>query len=113
MAKELPEYFENTSVAKLSDIDGDGDLDIFVGGAAVSNDFGKLPSSYLLINEDGNFRIQKNAELENLGMVTDAIWSDFDKDGREDLIVIGEWMSPQFFRNNKGKLENISGKMLI
>ncbi|MDX1427152.1 MAG: CRTAC1 family protein, partial [Salegentibacter mishustinae] len=107
-AKELPKYFENTSVAKLSDIDGDGDLDIFVGGAAVSNDFGKLPSSYLLINEDGNFKIQKNAELENLGMVTDAIWSDFDKDGREDLIVIGEWMSPQFFRNNKGKLENIS-----
>ncbi|WP_282018963.1 VCBS repeat-containing protein [Salegentibacter mishustinae] len=111
-AKELPKYFENTSVAKLSDIDGDGDLDIFVGGAAVSNDFGKLPSSYLLINEDGNFKIQKNAELENLGMVTDAIWSDFDKDGREDLIIIGEWMSPQFFRNNKGKLENISGKML-
>ncbi len=111
-AKELPEYFENTSVAKLSDIDGDGDLDIFVGGAAVSNDFGKLPSSYLLINEDGSFKIQKNAELENLGMVTDAIWTDFDQDGREDLIVIGEWMSPQFFRNNKGKLENISGKIL-
>ncbi|MGA6925543.1 MAG: VCBS repeat-containing protein, partial [Desulfosarcina sp.] len=111
-AKELPEYFENASVAKLSDIDGDGDLDIFVGGAAVSNDFGKLPSSYLLINEDGSFKIQKNAELENLGMVTDAIWTDFDQDGREDLIVIGEWMSPQFFRNNKGKLENISGKIL-
>ena len=111
-AKKLPQFFENTSVAKLGDIDGDGHLDIFVGGAAVSNDFGKIPSSYLLINENGNFRIQENSELEKIGMVTDAIWTDFDQDGQEDLIVIGEWMSPQFFKNNNGSLENISGKIL-
>ena len=111
-AYKLPEYFENTAVAKLSDIDNDGDLDIFVGGAAVSNNFGKIPSSYLLINENEGFRIQKNPELEKLGMVTDAVWTDFDNDGREDLIVIGEWMSPQFFRNNNGTLENVSTKIL-
>ncbi|WP_037315049.1 VCBS repeat-containing protein [Salegentibacter sp. Hel_I_6] len=111
-AKELPEYFENTAVAKFGDLDGDGDLDIFVGGAAVSNDFGKLPSSYLLINENGKFKIQQNSDLEELGMVTDAIWTDFDEDGRDDLIVIGEWMSPQFFRNNGRTLENISAKVL-
>ncbi|PRX51939.1 VCBS repeat-containing protein [Salegentibacter salegens] len=111
-AKELPQYFENTSVVKVSDLDGDGDLDIFVGGAAVSNDFGKLPSSYLLFNENGKFRIQKNPELEKAGMVTDAIWTDFDEDGLDDLIVIGEWMSPKFFRNNNGTLENTTAKML-
>jgi hypothetical protein len=111
-AEALPQYFENTSVAKMGDIDGDGDLDIFVGGAAVSNDFGKLPSSYLLINENGKFRIQENSELENIGMVTDAVWVDFDEDGQEDLIVIGEWMSPQFFKNNNGTLENVSSKIL-
>ncbi|WP_289024037.1 VCBS repeat-containing protein [uncultured Salegentibacter sp.] len=111
-AYKLPEYFENTAVAKLSDIDNDGDMDIFVGGAAVSNNFGKIPSSYLLINENEGFRIQKNPELEKLGMVTDAVWTDFDNDGREDLIVIGEWMSPQFFRNNNGTLENVSTKIL-
>jgi hypothetical protein len=110
--KKLPQFFENTSIAKLGDIDGDGDLDIFVGGAAVSNNFGKIPSSYLLINEQGKFKIQENSELEKIGMVTDAIWTDFDQDGQEDLIVIGEWMSPQFFKNNNGSLENISGKIL-
>ncbi|MBZ9630183.1 VCBS repeat-containing protein [Salegentibacter sp. LM13S] len=111
-AKELPKYFENTSVVKLGDLDGDGDLDIFVGGAAVSNDFGKLPSSYLLINENGEFRIRKNSEIEKVGMVTDAVWTDFDEDGLEDLIVVGEWMSPQFFRNNNGTLENVSRNIL-
>jgi len=111
-AEALLQYFENTSVAKLGDVDGDGELDIFVGGAAVSNDFGKLPSSYLLINENRKFRIQKNSELENVGMVTDAVWTDFDEDGQKDLIVIGEWMSPQFFRNNNGTLENVSSKIL-
>ncbi|PKD20932.1 hypothetical protein APR41_12920 [Salegentibacter salinarum] len=111
-AKDLPQYFENTSVAKLGDLDGDGDLDIFVGGAAVSNDFGKIPSSYLLINENGKFRLQKNSGLEKVGMTTDAIWTDFDEDGQEDLIVVGEWMSPQFFRNNKGDLENVSEEIL-
>ena len=110
--KKLPQFFENTSIAKLGDIDGDGDLDIFVGGAAVSNNFGKIPSSYLLINEQGKFKIQENSELEKAGMITDAIWTDFDEDGQEDLIVVGEWMSPQFFRNNNGNLENVSKEIL-
>jgi hypothetical protein len=111
-AKALPKYFENTSVAKPGDIDGDGDLDIFVGGAAVSNDFGKIPSSYLLINENGKFRIKENSELDKVGMVTDAVWTDFNADGQEDLIVIGEWIAPKFFINNNGNLNNISETLL-
>ncbi|TDN83051.1 VCBS repeat protein [Salegentibacter sp. 24] len=111
-AKALPKYFENTSVAKPGDIDGDGDLDIFVGGAAVSNDFGKIPSSYLLLNENGKFRIKENSELDKVGMVTDAVWTDFNADGQEDLIVIGEWMAPKFFINNNGNLNNISETLL-
>ena len=103
----IPDYFENASVIKTSDFDGDGDLDVFVGNQAVSNDFGSIPNSYLLRNENGLFSIVENSEIQKAGMVTDALWHDFDKDGYEDLIVIGEWMSPKFFKNTGGKLEEV------
>ena len=102
--RSLPETFENVSVLRTYDFDNDGDLDVFVGNQSISNDFGKLPNSYLLENENGKFSILKNKALQNLGMLTDALWHDFDADGVKDLIVIGEWMSPKFFKNENGKL---------
>ena len=104
----LPEYFENASVLRPNDIDGDGDLDLFVGNQVVTNDFGKSPSSYILINNNGEFSIQENEGLKDVGMVTDAIWDDVDNDGLKDLIVVGEWMAPTFFKNQNGTLKSIS-----
>jgi hypothetical protein len=100
----LPEYFENASVVEVNDFDNDGDPDIFVGNQVVSNDFGKIPLSYLLRNDNGQFTIENNEGLQNAGMITDAIWEDFDGDGVLDLIVVGEWMSPKFFANTNGVL---------
>ncbi len=105
---KLPEYFENASVIKASDIDNDGDLDLFVASNAVSNDFGKIPNSYILINDEGNFSIVENVELQNAGMITDAVWNDFNNDGVKDLIVVGEWMQPKFFKNKNGTLNEVS-----
>ncbi|MBW1295458.1 VCBS repeat-containing protein [Aquimarina litoralis] len=107
----FPELYEHESVIKVNDIDGDGDLDVFVGGYSVSNDFGKMPNSYLLLNEKGNFEIEQNKSLQEVGMITDAIWSDFDSDGVKDLIVVGEWMSPHFFKNNNGELIDVTNKI--
>ncbi|WP_027394961.1 VCBS repeat-containing protein [Aquimarina latercula] len=108
----FPELYEHESVIKTHDVDNDGDLDIFIGGYAVSNDFGKMPNSYLLINDKGDFTIKENPDLKQVGMVTDAIWDDFDSDGIKDLIVIGEWMSPHFFKNENGKLIDVTAKFL-
>ncbi len=109
---EYPEFFEHESVIKPYDIDQDGDVDLFVGGYAVSNDFGKIPNSYILLNDKGTFSLQENKALQKVGMVTDAIWTDVDRDKVKDLIVVGEWMSPHFFKNDKGNLVDITDSML-
>ncbi len=103
----FPEYFENGSVVKSADYDNDGDLDLFVGGGYVSYDFGKIPNSFLLENNNGSFSIIENKELQKVGMVTDAIWTDFNNDNKTDLIVIGEWMAPAFFKNENNSLVKV------
>lgn len=104
-AIDIPGYFENASCIRSFDFDNDGDQDLFVGNESVSNDFGALPKSYLLVNENGDFKPTQKEVFENLGMVTDAVWDDYNSDGMVDLIVVGEWMSPLFLKNNKGTFQ--------
>ncbi len=105
---DFPKYFENGTVVRPIDFDNDGDIDFFVGSGPLSYDFGKIPDNYLLENKAGKFEIKNENAFKNLGMITDAVWTDFDGDGSDDLIVVGEWMSPVFLKNNQGKFENVS-----
>lgn len=108
-ALALPKYFENGSFVRANDIDKDGDLDLFIGGRAIANKFGKAPKSRLLLNDGkGKFTIAKNVLSENIGMLTDAVFSDFNNNGWDDLIITGEWLSPQFFENQKGNFVNVT-----
>ena len=100
--QELPAYFENAAVIKAADYDHDGDLDVFIGNNMVSNNFGAIPNSYILKNNKGKFSILENQPFQNIGMITDAIWEDYNSDGFVDLILVGEWMTPKFFKNTKG-----------
>lgn len=113
--RTLPEMFQNAAVIAPYDVDGDGDLDVFIGNQSITGDFGKASDSYLLLNDKGIFTTTQSATFTDLGMLTDAIWDDFTGDGIADLIVVGEWMAPIFFENNKGQLkktkalENLNG----
>jgi len=102
----MPALYENKSVVRAADYDHDGDIDLFIGGRADARIYGMPPTSYLLNNDGkGNFTIvtSKVAEgLEHLGLITDAVWTDVQKDGWPDLIVTGEWMQPTLFINHKG-----------
>jgi hypothetical protein len=102
--QDLQASFQNASVLAIADYDMDGDIDLFVGNQMITNDFGKNPESYILRNSNGVFERIKNKDLANVGMLTDAIWDDYNNDGVPDLIVVGEWMSPVFFKNVKGNL---------
>jgi len=88
------------------DYDGDGDADLFIGGR-VSKKYPQPPRSFLLQNNNGVFTDVTEKvcpALQRPGMVTSAVWTDFDNDRQTDLIIAGEWMPLQFFKNTNGKL---------
>ncbi|MFD2099094.1 VCBS repeat-containing protein [Flagellimonas iocasae] len=101
------------SVVRLADIDRDGDLDIFIGGRIINGAYPTSPKSYVLKNNDGTFEDATQSVFGSdgkLGMISDALWTDFDNDGWMDLIMVGEFMEIQFLKNENGKLVNHTPK---
>jgi enediyne biosynthesis protein E4 len=96
----------NKSCVRPCDFDKDGDIDLFVGAYTVSSNYGKIPKSILWVNDGrGHFKDQTPEELKNIGMVTNAIWADLDKDNNPDLVVVGDWMGISVFMNKNKTLE--------
>lgn len=106
----LPKEVVNGSCVRAADFDKDGDPDLFVGGRVVSGAYPSNPQSFLFRNVNGKFidvTQQLCPALKNIGMITDALWSDFDKDGKIDLVVCGEWMPVTFLKNTGTSFVNI------
>jgi len=109
----LPPLTASGSTVNAADFDRDGDLDLFVGGRLAPGAYPMAGESYLLRNDGGKFvevTQQVCPEIRSIGMVTSALWTDFDQDGWIDLIVAGEWMPIVFYKNNNGKLINASAQ---
>ena len=104
----LPTETNSGACVRAADIDGDKDLDLFVGGYVVPSKYPMTPLSILLINDGkGNFSDKTqdiSPQIKQIGMVRDAVWVDVNKDNLLDLIVIGEWMPVTVFINKNGQL---------
>ncbi|MEO6960450.1 MAG: VCBS repeat-containing protein [Puia sp.] len=113
----LPHETISGSCARAADIDQDGLPDLFVGGMYTPGRFPVAPESVILKNNSkrGSIRFEKDtisqdAALKNMGMVTDAVWTDLNKDGWPDLIVVGQFMPIKIFENRRGKLQDASAE---
>lgn len=100
--------FEPTSVVRVADVDEDGDPDLFTGSRLRPFAYGLPADGHLLINDgEGQFAdrtLQLAPDLQDLGLITDAQWADFDGDQDLDLMVVGEWMPITLFGNDRGIL---------
>jgi hypothetical protein len=111
----LPINYTSKSSVKAVDFDNDGDLDLFIGGRVLPGNYPLPVSSFIYRNDSKPGKIKFTditsftaPELKNIGLVSDAIWTDFDNDGWIDLIIVGEWMPITFFKNEHGKLVNVT-----
>jgi hypothetical protein len=113
----LPQNFSSKLCVRAADFDHDGDLDLFISGRVDPANYPKPVNSYIYRNDskDGHVRFTDVTataakDLINIGMVCDAVWTDFNNDGWPDLVLAGEWMPVTFLENNKGIFKNITAQ---
>jgi hypothetical protein len=111
----LPNNSASKSCVRAADFDNDGDLDLFIAGRVDPWNYPKPVSSYIYRNDTKNGKVKFTnvtssvaKGLNNVGLVCDAVWTDFNNDGWQDLVITGEWMPVLFYKNNKGTFEDIS-----
>lgn len=102
------------SAIRPCDFDKDGDMDLFIAGRSIPGNYGLTPRSFLLKREGNSWIDITEKELGTAGMITDALWTDYDMDGDDDLLLVGEWMPITIFSNEgnsfrKSTIDNTAG----
>ena len=104
--------YESTSSVTPADFDKDGDVDLFVGCRLLPFSYGLPVDGYLLENDGkGNFKDVTDVrakELRKIGMITDMVWSDVDRDNDLDMVIVGDWMPVKIFINDNGNFSDKS-----
>ncbi len=111
----LPDFLISGGIVAAADYDKDNDLDIFVGGRLVPGNYPTAATSLLLKNKSTSTKISfendEESVFNDIGMVTGVEWFDYNNDNWLDLVVVGEWMTPQIFKNVKGTLINVTNDL--
>lgn len=113
----LPQMTANASCVKAADFDQDGDLDLFVGSRVLPRAFPKADRSFLLRNDTRDGRVkfvdvssECGEDLRSPGMVSDALWTDFNGDFWPDLLLACEWMPLRLYENREGRFAEVTNE---
>ena len=109
---QLPATTASTGPITVADIDGDGDLDVFVGGRVIAGRYPESTDSKIFRNVGGQLQLdaENSRVLEKVGLVSGAVWSDLDSDGFPELILACEWGPIRVFKNERGQLHETTKK---
>ncbi|MDT0690376.1 VCBS repeat-containing protein [Salegentibacter sp. F188] len=105
-SRKLPKMSTSSKAVRATDFDNDGDQDLVIGGHHIPGKYPLAPRSYLLENENGHFKdVTKTLapKLFEIGIVNDLIFTDYDNDKDDDLIVVGEWFPITVLENRNGR----------
>lgn len=112
----LPPMPGSKSCVTIADINGDGHPDLFVGGRTIPGRYPETPQSFLLTGDGKGHFIDSTTQLapalRHIGMITDAVFTDFDNNGTPDLILAGQWMPITILTNDHGRLTDNTARFL-
>jgi enediyne biosynthesis protein E4 len=108
--ERFPGQVASTGPLALADVNGNGQLDLFVGGRSIPGRYPEAASSFLFLNRDGQWVIDAEnlTAFAHVGLVSGAVFSDLDGDGQPDLILACEWGPIRVFRNEGGRFHEIT-----
>lgn len=113
----FPKNYASKSCVRASDYDHDGDLDLFIAGRVDPWKYPMPVSSFIYRNDSKKGKVKFTdvtklvaPGLEKIGLTCDALFTDFDNDGWQDLLLTGEWMPIMSFKNEKGKFVDVTKK---
>jgi hypothetical protein len=111
----FPVNLTSKACVRAADFDEDGDLDLFISGRVDPWNYPRAVSSFIYRNdsEKGVIRFtditsEAAPVLKNIGMVCDALFTDFNNDGWSDLVLAGEWMPVTFLKNENGIFKDVT-----
>jgi hypothetical protein len=109
----LPGQESSVGPIALGDLDGDGNLDLFVGGRVMPGKYPQPASSRVFRSRQGEWELDREntLRLAQIGLVSGAVWSDLDGDAYPELILACEWGTVRVFHNDRGRLKDVTKEL--